>query len=324
MKTGSLRRILGYTYRYRWSFLISVIGFISFAAADIAAVEWIRRIISYIDSDDESLNTILAMSLIFIAIGRGLGFFIGNYFMSRVGFGIVHDLRAELFQKLHDLPKSYFDANQSGQLINRITFTTTQVSGAASNAVKTFVREGFLLVGLFAYLMFLNYKLTLLLIVTAPLIALIVYVAGKRLKKLATKIQTAMGDVTHIASEAVDGHVEIKSFNAEEYENRRFLKANASNKNQNLKLEATGNLATPIIQILVSVSLSLVAYFALGSQLGISLDAETFVAFFTAAGLMAKPIRQLRSQLRESWYGNRRRWTIVQLLHGRGQQHMLQ
>ena len=293
MKTGSLRRILGYTYRYRWSFLISVIGFISFAAADIAAVEWIRRIISYIDSDDDSLNTILAMSLIFIAIGRGLGFFVGNYFMSRVGFGIVHDLRAELFQKLHDLPKSYFDANQSGQLINRITFTTTQVSGAASNAVKTFVREGFLLVGLFGYLMFLNYKLTLLLIVTAPLIAIIVYVAGKRLKKLATKIQTAMGDVTHIASEAVDGHVEIKSFNAEEYENRRFLKANASNKNQNLKLEATGNLATPIIQILVSVSLSLVAYFALGSQLGISLDAETFVAFFTAAGLMAKPIRQL-------------------------------
>ena len=128
---------------------------------------------------------------------------------------------------------------------------------------------------------------------TAPLIAIIVYVAGKRLKKLAAKIQTAMGDVTHIASEAVDGHVEIKSFNAQDYENSRFLKANASNKNQNLKLEATGNLATPIIQILVSVSLSLVAYFALGSQLGISLDAETFVAFFTAAGLMAKPIRQL-------------------------------
>ena len=293
MKSGSLRRVLGYTYRYRWSFLVSVVGFISFAAADIAAVDWLRRIISYIDSDDESLNTLLAMSLIFIAIGRGLGFFIGNYFMSRVGFGIVHDLRAELFQKLHDLPKSYFDANQSGQLINRITFTTTQVSGAASNAVKTFVREGFLLIGLFVYLSILNFKLTILLVGTAPLIALIVYIAGKRLKKLATKIQTAMGDVTHIASEAVDGHVEIKSFNAESYENKRFLEANASNKNQNLKLEATGNLATPIIQILVSISLALVAYFALGSQLGISLDAETFVAFFTAAGLMAKPIRQL-------------------------------
>ena len=293
MKDSEIKRLLGYTFRYKWSFFISVIGFISFAFADIAAVEWIRRIIGFINSEEENFNSLLALSLIFIALGRGIGFFIGNYFMSRVGFGIVHDLRAELFQKLHDLPKSYFDANQSGQLINRITFTTTQVSAAASNAVKTLIREGFLLIGLFIYLLLLNTKLTLLLIGTAPLIAIIVYFAGKRLKKLAKKIQTAMGDVTHIASEAVDGHVEIKSFNAQEYENTRFLKANTSNKNQNLKLEATGNMATPIIQVLVSISLSIVAYFALGSSLGISLDAETFVAFFTAAGLMAKPIRQL-------------------------------
>ena len=290
---NSFRRLLSYTFRYKWSFFVSVLGFIAFAFADIAAVEWIRRIIGFINDEETGLHTLLALSLIAIAFGRGLGFFVGNYFMSRVGFGIVHDLRAELFQKLHDLPKSYFDSNQSGQLINRITFTTTQVSAAASSAVKTFVREGFLLVGLFIYMSYLNFKLTLLLIVTAPLIAIIVYIAGKRLKKLAKKIQTAMGDVTHIASEAVDGHLEIKSFNAQEYENTRFLEANSSNKNQNLKLEATGNLATPIIQILVSVSLSLVAYFALGSQLGISLDAETFVAFFTAAGLMAKPVRQL-------------------------------
>ena len=293
MKESDLKRLLGYTFRYKWSFLVSVIGFISFAFADIAAVEWIRRIISYINSDEESFNSLLALSLILIAIGRGVGFFVGNYFMSKVGFGIVHDLRSELFEKLHCLPKTFFDSNQSGQLINRITFTTTQVSSAASNAVKTLIREGFLLIGLFGYLIILNYKLTLLLIGTAPLIALIVYVAGKRLKKLAKRIQTAMGDVTHIASEAVDGHVEIKSFNAEEYENSRFSVANTSNKIQNLKLEATGNLATPIIQVLVSISLSIVAYFALGSKLGISLDAETFVAFFTAAGLMAKPIRQL-------------------------------
>ena len=264
-----------------------------FAAADIAAVEWIRRIIEFINSDKTDFSIYLVLALIFIALGRGIGFFIGNYFMSRVGFGIVHDLRSELFIKLIHLPKLYFDQNQSGQLINRITFTTTQVSGAASNAIKTFVREGFLLLGLMIYMLSLNWKLTLLLLITTPFIALIVYVAGKRLRKLAKTIQTAMGDVTHLASEAVDGNLEIKSFNAESYETERFLKANASNKNQNLKLEATSNLATPIIQLLVSVSLSIVAYFALGAQLGIELSAENFVAFITAAGLMAKPIRQL-------------------------------
>ena len=136
---SSFRRLLSYTFRYKWSFFISVLGFIAFAFADIAAVEWIRRIIGFINEEETGLHTLLALSLIGIAFGRGLGFFVGNYFMSRVGFGIVHDLRAELFKKLHDLPKSYFDSNQSGQLINRITFTTTQVSAAASSAVKTFV-----------------------------------------------------------------------------------------------------------------------------------------------------------------------------------------
>ena len=288
-----LRRLFTYTLRFKFSFVLSIFGFILFASADIAAVEWIRRIIEYINSEQEDFSIYLVLALIFIAVGRGAGFFIGNYFMSRVGFGIVHDLRSELFSKLINLPKNFFDKNQSGQLINRITFTTTQVSGAASNAIKTFIREGFLLIGLLAYMLTLNWKLTLLLLITTPFIALIVYIAGRRLRKLAKTIQTAMGDVTHLASEAVDGNLEIKSFNAEKYEKDRFFAANASNKNQNLKLEATSNLATPIIQILVSISLSIVAYFALGSQLGIELNAEDFVAFITAAGLMAKPIRQL-------------------------------
>ena len=288
-----LKRLFSYTFRFKFSFLLSIFGFILFASADIAAVEWIRRIIEYINSNQDDFSIYLVLALIFIAIGRGAGFFIGNYFMSRVGFGIVHDLRSELFSKLINLPKNFFDQNQSGQLINRITFTTTQVSGAASNAIKTLVREGFLLIGLLVYMLTLNWKLTLLLLITTPFIALIVYVAGRRLRKLAKTIQTAMGDVTHLASEAVDGNLEIKSFNAAKYEKDRFFAANASNKNQNLKLEATSNLATPIIQLLVSISLSIVAYFALGSQLGIELSAEDFVAFITAAGLMAKPIRQL-------------------------------
>ena len=292
---SNIKRLFSYTLRYKLSFTVSIIGFLIFAAADVAAVEWIRRVIEFINSSDVVNPLFIAIALILIAFARGLGFFIGNYFMSRVGLGIVHDMRNELFNKLIKLPKIYFDNNQSGQLINRITFTTTQVSGATSNAVKTLVREGALFIGLISYMFYLNWKLTLLLLITAPFIAIIVNIAGRRLRKLAKSIQTAMGDVTHIASEAVEGNTEIKSFNAETYERDRFEKANTSNRNQNLKLEATSNLATPIIQILVSISLGIVAYFALGAQLGINLDSETFVAFFTSAGLMAKPIRQLSS-----------------------------
>ncbi len=252
---SNIKRLFSYTLRYKLSFIVSIIGFLIFAAADVAAVEWIRRVIEFINSSDVVNPLFIAIALILIAFARGLGFFIGNYFMSRVGLGIVHDMRNELFNKLIKLPKIYFDNNQSGQLINRITFTTTQVSGATSNAVKTLVREGALFIGLISYMFYLNWKLTLLLLITAPFIAIIVNIAGRRLRKLAKSIQTAMGDVTHIASEAVEGNTEIKSFNAETYEKDRFQKANTSNRNQNLKLEATSNLATPIIQILLSISL---------------------------------------------------------------------
>ena len=102
-----LKRLFSYTFRFKFSFILSIFGFILFASADIAAVEWIRRIIEYINSDQSDFSIYLVLALIFIAIGRGTGFFIGNYFMSRVGFGIVHDLRSELFSKLINLPKNF-------------------------------------------------------------------------------------------------------------------------------------------------------------------------------------------------------------------------
>ena len=113
------KRLFSYTFRFKFSFLLSIAGFLMFAAADIAAVEWIRQIIAFINSDETDFSIMLVLALIFIALGRGIGFFIGNYFMSRVGLGIVHDLRSELFTKLINLPKLYFDQKYRLELLQR-------------------------------------------------------------------------------------------------------------------------------------------------------------------------------------------------------------
>ena len=105
-ETKFIKRLFSYSWRYKWSFLISIFGFILFASADIAPVEWIRQIIGFINDNSEDKQQLLALSLIGIALARGLGFFIGNYFMARVGFGVVYHLRDELFKKLHQLPKN--------------------------------------------------------------------------------------------------------------------------------------------------------------------------------------------------------------------------
>ena len=93
--------------------------------------------------------------------------------------------------------------------------------------------------------MFLNFKLASIFFLAAPFIALVVGFAGRRLRKISSRIQTAMGDVTHVASETISAYKEVKAFGGKDYEVNRFFKASDNNRVQNLKLEATNALASP-------------------------------------------------------------------------------
>ena len=297
MNKSIYTRLLGYTFEHKGLFFLSIIGFILFAAADISAVEWLKQVISFInESNENSLNPLnLALFLAFISVVRGIGFYVGNYFMANVGLKVVHSLRQDLISSLLYQPMSFFDQASKGEIVNRIIFTTNQITGAATNALKILVKEGFLLIGLFVYLMYLSWKLTLVILVIAPLIGIIVSIAGKRLRRVAKKIQDVMGIVTQVSNEIASGAREIKSFNNESGEEERFKKANDENLKQNLKMESTGNITTPLIQVFVAFALAAMSYLALTNLTELNLPSESFVAFFTAAGLMARPIRQLSS-----------------------------
>jgi subfamily B ATP-binding cassette protein MsbA len=286
-------RLLSYVLPYIPLFLLSIVGFAIYSGSQVAATEWLKRVIDHVNNPVEDLRLLLPMALIAIAFIRGLGFFIGNYLLSSISNRLVHNLRTELFEKLTVLPSSYYDEHSSGHLISRITFNVMQVTGAATNALKIFIREGLLVIGLITYLMFLNWKLALFLFIAAPFIALIVGIAAKRLRKISGKIQTAMGDVTHVASETINGYEEVKSFGGEEYEIQRFNSASDNNRKQNLKLEATNSIASPLVQMFVSAALALITWLALDASVVSNMTPGTFIAFFSAAGMLAKPVRQL-------------------------------
>ena len=286
-------RLLSYVLPYIPLFLLSILGFAIYSGSQVAATEWLKRVIDYVNNPEGDLRLVLPLALIAIAFIRGFGFFVGNYLLSSISNRLVHNLRSELFIKLTVLPSSFYDEHSSGHLISRITFNVMQVTGAATNALKIFIREGLLVIGLISYLMFLNWTLALFLFIAAPFIALIVGIAAKRLRKISGKIQTAMGDVTHVASETINGYEEVKSFGGEDYEIKRFNKASDNNRRQNLKLEATNSIASPLVQIFVSAALALITWLALDASIVSEMTPGTFIAFFTAAGMLAKPVRQL-------------------------------
>lgn len=284
-------RLLGYVKPHWLMFVLSVVGFLIYAATQPALAQMMEHLINAIETSDSSDRVLIPLAIVAIYLVRGIGFFIGNYFIAKVSLGIVHTLRTQLFNRLTRLPGEYFDRSNSGHLISRITFNVNQVTGAATDALKIIVREGFTVVGLLAYLLWKDWKLTLVFLVVAPFIGLLVAVVGKRLRKLSSRIQVTMGNVTQTSSEMINGYRVMRSFGGEDYERQRFENASRGNYRQNLKMVTTSSFATPLLQLMVAAAMGVLVYLAMTFMN--TDNAGAFIAYITAAGLIPKPVRQL-------------------------------
>jgi ATP-binding cassette, subfamily B, bacterial MsbA len=284
-------RLLSYVKPYWKEFLLSVLGFFLYSSTQ-PALAWVTGWLSEaVFHPTETSKYLIPLALLVIYIFRGVGLFLGNYYLSKVSEFMVHTLRCEMFNHQLNLSNEYYDNNNSGQLISRITFNVTQVTAAATEAVKVILREGIAVIALLSTLIYLNWKLTLIFFAIAPIIALVVTIASKKFRKISSKIQLAMGDVTHVTSEAINGYQEVKSFAGEAYEKERFYQASKENRSQNIKMVKTSSINTPILQMIVAMALAFLLF--VGLSFLDQMSAAEFITYMTAAGLLPKPIKQL-------------------------------
>lgn len=287
------RRLLGYVRPYWKWFALAILGYAIYAASSTALAEMMKRLIDGIQSPDAAFRLFLPLFVIGMFAARGIGTFLGTYCMSNVARNVVHALRCEVFNHMLHLSGRFFDSHSSGHLISRVTYHVEQVTGAATKAITILLREGLFVIGLVSYLLWTNWLLTLVFLAVTPLIGWVVSVASKRFRKISRRIQTSMGDVTHVASEALTGYRVVRTHGAEEYEKRRFAKASNYNREQSMKEALTKAISTPIIQLLIAVALAGLVWLAMAPELLANMTAGEFVAFITAASLMAKPVKQL-------------------------------
>lgn len=296
-------RLLSYLKPYIGLFATSIMGYMLFASSQPMLAAVLKYFVDgLIDPTQATLTGLPLFSgmqmmhavpvlIVCIALWQGIGSYYGNYYIARVSVGIVHDLRVALFGSLLALPDRYFDAHNSGHLISRITFDVTMVTAAATEAIKVVIREGLTVVFLFLYLLWSNWKLTLVMVVILPVIAFMVMNVSRKFRKQAKRIQRAMGDVTHVASETIQGHRVVRSFGGEAYEKARFLNASRNNTEKQLRMIRTDAIFTPLLQWLVYSAMALLFFLVLWLR-GDSTPGD-LVAYITAAGLLPKPIRQL-------------------------------
>ena len=289
-------RLLGYVKPSLGYFILSVLGYILYSAMQPALAALLKHIVDVVSNGKVvEGRTLIPLAILGVFFVRGIGTFLGSYCMAKVANNVVFDLRTSMFNKMVTLPSNYFNNMPSGRLLAKLTYDTERVVDSVTQAIQVILREGLSVIGLLGYMLFINWRLSLLFLIVIPVIGLVVRYASKRFRKLSLKIQNAMGGVTDVASEAIKGHEVIKIFGGDEYETKRFHKTAQENRRSQLKMELTKALNVPIVQFIVAISLSLLIWLALDPAITASMSAGDFVAFIGAAGMLSKPMRQLTS-----------------------------
>ena len=295
--TYSLYKRLLWEVRSLWPILIiSVIGGIMYSSSDAYAMYLIKPLLNkgFTPGGGEFLKGIALLFLLLFTV-RGVGSFLSSYFMGKLGATVVYRFRQKMFSRFLDLPANYYDKTSSGKLLSKMLYNVDQVTSATGSAIITVVQDGTFVIGLVIVMIVTSWQLSITVIIVAPFLAIFITWISKRFRHYSRNTQSAMGDVTHVAEEALVNYKEIRIFGGQTYQKQRFNHNLRYTYGQQLKTLMLDGLSSPIIQfigaIVIAVILFIVATYGLKD--GGWLDAGGFVAFFASMMAILKPIKNL-------------------------------
>ncbi len=297
-------RLLSYAFKYKRYFIISFIGFVLFSSAQSLLLFSTELFINLLEGKPTNwrwlsiLPTELVESIyllpslvIVLSIARGIGYFFGHFYISRVGLKVVNTLRKEVFDNMLFLPKKHYDTGSSGEQISLVIYNIEQVTASVTRAVKILFEDGLFLLGLLTVMLYQNWKLTLTFFTAAPILSVLVFIAARYFRRVSKKIQQTVGRVSHITNEMVQGIDVVKSYTAEQKESERFSSAANENLKYGIKYQRFNALQTPIMHTVIAFSIALI--FLLVLLIWPEGQAGAAVVFVGAAAATAKPIKQL-------------------------------
>lgn len=277
---------------YWLSFVLGIFGTLLATGTDAAMTWAIKPILNNWDVS-EKLWWFKWLPLVIIAVLflRGCSYFFSTYYLTRVGRNVVRDFRQSIFSHLLHLPVNYYDKETSGKLLSVLVYNTEQVANASTEALITLLQEGLLLIFLIGVMLNVSWQLTLMFIVTSPLVALIISYTSKRLRRLSTNVQGSMGDLTHIAQEGIENYKVIRLFGGEKYEKDKFDKIAHHNRQREMKVVATSSLGTSLTQIISSIPIAIIVFVATLPTLQVGMGA--FAAIVVTILRVLTPLRRL-------------------------------
>ncbi len=231
--------------------------------------------------------------LVGLAIVRSLAQFLSNYLLTKVINEVLVKLREQMFQSLLHARTTFFQKNSASHLINAVVFEVNNVLSIMGGVLISLVRDSLTVIGLIGYLIYLNWKLTLVVLIIFPVIALIMKKINKRLRVLNREQQTLTSELAYIVEESAAGYKIVKVHGAQEYEMNRFKQKAERLRQFALKSAVAGGLNQPITQLIASMALSVVLVIALMQSATEGTTVGGFASFITAMMLVISPLKHL-------------------------------
>ena len=288
------RRLLGYVIPYWRLFLLSILSMIVLAATDPAIAALMQPLLdgAFIEKDPA---VIARLPFLFVGLFllRGIAAYLGNVSLAWVANRVIMDLRQAMFRRFIDYPAAFFDANRSGSLMSRFTYDVTQIKEAATNAVTTLIRDSLSVIGLLAWMFYIDWLLAGICLFAAPVIGLIIAVIRRRLRKMSHKVQDTMGDIHHVLGECFDAQKVIKLYAGRKVEKRRFYETTDAHRRFSMKFTLAATASSPAVQFIAALVLAFVIHIATRQAGSDSLTVGDFVSFFTAVAMLLAPLKRL-------------------------------
>ena len=288
------RRLLRYARPYWKFFLASVLSMIVYASLGPAFAKLIQPLVdgSFVNNDPEALR-IAPFILIAISIIRGLAGFGSDYCSGWVSRRVITDLRKDMFDQLLNLPCATYDKSSSGQLMSELLFNTEQVGESLSNGLVSIFKDTLTIIGLVTLMIYENVQLSMVLLVVGPLLAISISRVSKSFRKISHRIQNSMGNVGHVAQEAIDAQRIVKVFNGKDYEAEKFKQENEINFRRFMRRIATESISSSFIQLIYISGFAGVLFVVSLDTVRTTITTGSLISFIAAMSMLLSPIKRL-------------------------------
>lgn len=288
------RRLLGYVRPYRPQFLIAILAMVLVAVTNpgIAALMEPMFDGAFIDKDPATMVRIplLLVGVFFI---RSLASFVSNAILQNVSNRVILDLRTAMFARLMRLPIRYFDHHTAGSLMSRFTYDVTQLKETSVYVLTVLLRDALAVVGLIAWMFYLNWQLSLAVLLAVPLIVGVMAVIRKRLRRMSRLVQETMGDIHHNLDESIHATREIRLYGGQDRANGGLFDVAERHRRFSMKFAVAAAASSPAVQFIAALALAGIVYLGAQQALADRITVGEFISFFTAMALLLTPLRHL-------------------------------